>query len=90
MIIFDRRPGTRHEPPDTEITQVHSPVELEMVSVAKPADVFDRDDDTNAATFGLFSGTGFTEDLVAEAARSHGRILLAGLKTLYGLGDAKL
>jgi hypothetical protein len=36
------------------------------------------------ATFGLFSDAGFTEDLVAEAARSQGRVLLAGLETLYG------
>jgi hypothetical protein len=41
--------------------------------------------DASAATFGLFSGTGFTEDLGAEAARSRGRILLVGLDTLYGL-----
>jgi hypothetical protein len=41
--------------------------------------------DASAATFGLFSGAGFTEDLAAEAGRSDGRILLAGLDTLYGL-----
>ncbi len=41
--------------------------------------------DASAATFGLFSGTGFTEDLGAEAARSRGRILLVGLDMLYGL-----
>ncbi len=41
--------------------------------------------DAGAATFGLFSGTGFTEDLQAQAARSHGQILLSGLDTLYGL-----
>jgi hypothetical protein len=40
--------------------------------------------DTIAAKFGLFSCTGFTEDLVAEAARRPGRILLIGLDTLYG------
>lgn len=40
----------------------------------------------SAATFGLFSGTGFTEDLAIKAARSRGRsrILLVGLDTLYG------
>jgi DNA-binding MarR family transcriptional regulator len=42
--------------------------------------------DTSAATFGLFSGTGFTEDLVAEAARRRGRVLLVGLEALYGVG----
>jgi hypothetical protein len=41
--------------------------------------------DASAATFGLFSGAGFTEDLGAEATRSDGRIRLAGLDTLYGL-----
>jgi hypothetical protein len=40
--------------------------------------------DAIAAKFGLFSCTGFTEDLVAEAARRPGRILLIGLDTLYG------
>ena len=40
--------------------------------------------DTSAAAFGLFSGTGFTEDLLAEAARRRGQILLVGLDTLYG------
>ena len=41
--------------------------------------------DASAATFGLFSGAGFTEDLAAEAAHCNGRILLVGLDTLYGL-----
>lgn len=41
--------------------------------------------DANAATFGLFSGTGFTKELTAEAARSRDRILLVGLDALYGL-----
>ena len=40
--------------------------------------------DASAAILGLFSGTAFTEDLAAEAAQSRGRILLAGLDTLYG------
>jgi hypothetical protein len=33
---------------------------------------------------GLFSTTGFTEDLQAEAANSRGGILLAPLEMLYG------
>lgn len=41
--------------------------------------------DASGAVFGLFSGAGFTDELMAEAAGSHGRILLAGLNTLYGL-----
>jgi hypothetical protein len=40
--------------------------------------------DASAATFGLFSGTGFTDDLATEAIRGHGRILLVRLDTLYG------
>ena len=43
--------------------------------------------DAGGAMFGLFSGTGFTEDLAAEATRRRGQILLAGLDTLYGLRD---
>jgi DNA-binding MarR family transcriptional regulator len=41
--------------------------------------------DASGAVFGLFSGAGFTDELMAEAAGSQGRILLAGLDTLYGL-----
>jgi hypothetical protein len=41
--------------------------------------------DASAATICLFSGTGFTDDLAAEAARSHARILLVGLEFLYGI-----
>jgi uncharacterized protein len=41
--------------------------------------------DARAALLGLFSGTGFTQELGAEAADSRGKILLAGLDTLYGL-----
>ncbi len=41
--------------------------------------------DASGAVFGLFSGAGFTGELTAQAAGSHGRILLAGLDTLYGL-----
>jgi uncharacterized protein len=41
--------------------------------------------DASAAVLGLFSGTGFTQELGAEAADSRGKILLAGLDTLYGL-----
>jgi hypothetical protein len=40
--------------------------------------------DASAAVFGLFSGTGFTEDLAAETARSRRQILLAGLNDLFG------
>jgi hypothetical protein len=40
--------------------------------------------DARAAIFGLFSGTGFTEDLAAEATRRRGQIMLAGLDMLYG------
>jgi hypothetical protein len=36
------------------------------------------------ARLGLFSTTGFTDDLRAQAAKSGGRILLAGLEDLYG------
>jgi DNA-binding MarR family transcriptional regulator len=43
--------------------------------------------DASAAKFGLFSAAGFTGEVVAEAARSRGRILLAGLGTLYGQHD---
>jgi len=43
--------------------------------------------DASAATICLFSGTGFTDDLAAEAARSHGGILLVGLGILYGMPD---
>lgn len=40
--------------------------------------------DASAATFGLFSGAGFTADLAAAADSSHRRILLTELDTLYG------
>jgi hypothetical protein len=43
--------------------------------------------DASAAKFGLFSAAGFTDELVTEAARTGGRILLAGLGTLYGVPD---
>ena len=43
--------------------------------------------DASAATICLFSGTAFTDDLAAEAARSHARILLVGLEFLYGIQD---
>ncbi|MBR7836719.1 hypothetical protein KDL01_25790 [Actinospica durhamensis] len=42
--------------------------------------------DAGAATLGLFSTSGFAPDLVAEAARSRGRVLLAGLGEIYGEG----
>lgn len=40
--------------------------------------------DATSATLGLFSASGFTEELVAEAAASRDKILLADLDTLYG------
>ncbi len=40
--------------------------------------------DATSATLGLFSASGFTEELTAEAMASRGEILLAGLDTLYG------
>jgi hypothetical protein len=40
--------------------------------------------DATDAVFGLFSASGFTEELEAAAAASQGRILLANLDTLYG------
>lgn len=41
--------------------------------------------DTSTAVLGLFSGTGFTDDLRAHAARLGSRVLLVGLERLYGL-----
>ncbi|WP_019814129.1 AAA family ATPase [Saccharomonospora saliphila] len=41
--------------------------------------------DASEAVLGLFSTTGFTEDLVAESARRGDGLLLAGLDRLYGL-----
>ncbi|MGH3198201.1 MAG: hypothetical protein ACRDNT_20310 [Streptosporangiaceae bacterium] len=67
----DRRPGL------TELRRLEHVRDLLVAA----------DHDASAATFGLFSGTGFTEDLMAEAARSRGQTLLVGLKTLYGLRD---
>ena len=40
--------------------------------------------DATDAAFGLFSATGFTDELAAEATASHGKILLATLNDLYG------
>lgn len=40
--------------------------------------------DASRAVLGLFSTEGFTDDLAYEAARSRGRIVLAGLAQLYG------
>jgi uncharacterized protein len=39
--------------------------------------------DASDAVFGLFSATGFTDDLAAEATASRGKILLATLDELY-------
>jgi uncharacterized protein len=43
--------------------------------------------DASGAIFGVFSATGFTDDLVAEAATASGRVLLADLSALYGLAS---
>jgi hypothetical protein len=40
--------------------------------------------DATDAAFGLFSATGFTDELAAEADASKGKILLASLNDLYG------
>jgi hypothetical protein len=40
--------------------------------------------DASDAVLGLFSATGFTEELQAEAASSRGKILLTSLEMLYG------
>jgi hypothetical protein len=40
--------------------------------------------DATDAAFGLFSTTGFTDELAAEATASKGKILLATLNDLYG------
>ena len=40
--------------------------------------------DATDAAFGLFSATGFTDELAAEAAASEGKMLLATLDDLYG------
>jgi hypothetical protein len=40
--------------------------------------------DASNAVLGLFSATGFTEELQAEATDSRGKILLASLEMLYG------
>jgi hypothetical protein len=44
----------------------------------------DSGHDASEAALGLFSSTGFTDDLTAEAIRSDGRLLLIGLDDLYG------
>jgi len=40
--------------------------------------------DATDAAFGLFSATGFTDELAAEATASKAKILLATLDELYG------
>jgi uncharacterized protein len=40
--------------------------------------------DATGAAVGLFSTSGFTEELAAEAAASRGNIILADLDILYG------
>jgi uncharacterized protein len=43
--------------------------------------------DAAGAVLGLFSASGFTQDLVDEAAASQGKILLISREALYGLGE---
>lgn len=45
--------------------------------------------DASEAALGLFSTTGFTDDLTAEAARGGGNLLLVGLDDLYGSSAAE-
>ena len=45
--------------------------------------------DASEAALGLFSTTGFTDDLTAEAARRGGKLLLVGLSDLYGSSAAE-
>jgi uncharacterized protein len=40
--------------------------------------------DASGAVLGLFSTAGFTGELLAEAAKPGGRVLVAGLNRLYG------
>lgn len=47
-----------------------------------------RGHDASAAGLGLFSTTGFTDDLTARAARQASGILLAGLDQIYGAAPA--
>ena len=64
----DRRPGR------TELRRLAHLRELLTASGHDAAD----------ATLGLFSASGFTDELTAEAATGQGRVLLADLDTLYG------
>jgi len=64
----DRRPGL------AELRRLHHLRELLTAAGHDAAD----------AVLGLFSATGFTEDIQAEAVGSHGKILLVSLEMLYG------
>ncbi len=64
----DRRPG---------LTELRRLAHLRELLTASGHDAAD-------AALGLFSASGFTDELRAEASASQGRILLAGLDTLYG------
>jgi hypothetical protein len=64
----DRRPGL------TELRRLHHLREL-LTAVGH---------DATTATLGLFSASGFTAELTAEAADSKGKLLLTSLQTLYG------
>jgi len=64
----DRRPGL------AELRRLHHLRSL----------LTDSGHDAADAALGLFSASGFTEELEAEAASSRGKILLANLDTLYG------
>lgn len=64
----DRRPGL------TELRRLHHMRELLTAA----------GHDATDAVLGLFSATGFTEDLVGEADGSHGKLILVPLEVLYG------
>jgi uncharacterized protein len=64
----DRRPGL------AELRRLQHLRELLTASGHNAAD----------AVLGVFSTTGFSEELADEAANSQGKILLASLETLYG------
>jgi len=41
--------------------------------------------DMSSTVLGLFSGSGFTDDLRAQSAQQSSRVLLAGLDRLYAM-----
>ena len=63
----DRRPG---------LTELHRLQHLRDLLTASGHDAAD-------ATLGLFSATGFTDELTVEATASRGKILLATVDDLY-------